>query len=148
MKSLLKITTMLFVLLQLSGCGDDSNEKSKRDVAIAKLTHSSWSHAQVTNTPDGDLSSQYENFVIAFSSNKSGGYDGTYIISNGGYAFSENAGKWKLSDTLDKITLDSGKEMEIQLEEEHLQLDFTVAAPGGGRAAGLSGHFVFELQPL
>lgn len=148
MKSLLKITSMLFVLLQLSGCGDDGNEKSKRELAIDMLTQSSWGHAQVTNTPDGDLSDQYENFVIAFSNNASGEFDGTYIISNGGYAFTENAGKWKLSDARDKITLDSGKEMDIQLEEDHLQLDFTVAAPGGGRAAGLSGHFVFDLQPL
>lgn len=145
MKSIFKITILL-IALQLSGCGGD-NEKSNKEVKTDMLTQSPWGHAQVTHSPDGDLSGQYENFSILFTDQSADGFDGTYFISNGGYAFSETTGNWKFNDALDQIILDSGKEMDMQLDEEHLQLDF-VTAPPGGKAAGLSGHFTFDLQPL
>ncbi len=145
MKSILKFAALLIVF-QLGACNDD-NETSKRDIKIDMLTASSWGNAQVTHTPDGDLSIQYTDFAIVFTGNSSDGFDGTYIISNGGYAFSENAGKWKFSDDLSKIILDSGKELAYQLDETNLHLDFTVAS-AGSKVAGVSGHFVFDLQPL
>ena len=145
MKNIARITTLL-IALQLISCKEDGNEKSKQDLKTDMLTEAAWSHATVTHE-DGDLSDQYTDFAILFTAHASDGFDGNYIISNGGYAFSETAGKWRFNDTLDKIILDSEKEMDIELEEGHLQLDFTVPAPGG-KAAGLSGHFIFELQPM
>jgi hypothetical protein len=144
MKNILKITTLLIVL-QLPACKDD-NEKSERDLKTDMLT-TSWGDAQVMHTPDGDLSNQYTNFMIVFTDNGSGDFDGTYIISNGGNAFSEDTGKWKFNDALNQIILDSGKEMDMQLGEGHLQLDF-ITVPAGGKVKGLSGHFVFDLQPM
>jgi hypothetical protein len=145
MKSIFKITALL-VLIQLWSCGGDDNEKSEREMQVDVIAATPWGHAQVTHNPDGDLSDQYTNFMMVFTGEASDSFDGTYIISNGGFAFSENAGKWKFNDTLDKIILDSGKEMDIQLDETHLQLDFVT--PPGGKVVGLSGHFVFDLQPL
>lgn len=141
MKNIFRITILL-ALIQLGACSDDKG--SGQDAQTKMLTAEPWSHAQVTHS-DGDLSDQYENFVIVFTSHPSGGFDGTFIISNGGYAFSETSGQWKFDDS--KIILDSGKEMEFELTENSLQLDFTVAPPDG-KAAGLSGHFTFDLQPL
>lgn len=144
MKSILKITLLLAVL-QLTACQDE-NEKSERDLQTDLLTATPWSHAQVMHSPDGDLSDQYEDFSIVFTDQASDGFDGTFAVSNGGYAFSESSGKWRFNDELTQIIFDSEKEMDIQLDETHLQLDFVVASPGG-KAAGLSGHFVFDLQP-
>lgn len=145
MKKLIKISVLL-ILFQLTACSEDT-EKSEKDVKIDMLTANSWSHAQVMHSPDGDLSAQYEDFSILFTDNASNGFDGTFAISNGGYAFTEDAGQWKFNDDLNQIILDSDKVMDIQLDETHLQLDFITSA-SGGRAAGLSGHFVFDLQPL
>jgi hypothetical protein len=142
MKSIIKLTILLIVL-QLGACKD---EKSETEVKTKMLTAASWGNAQVTHS-DGDLSGQYANFAIGFTKNKSEGFDGTFIISGGGYAFSETAGKWKFSDNFEQIIFDSGKEIDIELSADQLKLDFTVPAPGG-KVAGLSGHFVFVLQPL
>ena len=147
MKLILKIAAVFFVLVHLTGCEDDP-VKSDRELKAEMLTRTSWSHATVTNTPDGDVSDQYEDFVIAFASNTTDGIDGTYVISNGGYAFSENAGTWVFNDALDQIILDSGKSMNLQLEETRLRLEFIVPAGESGRLAGLSGKFVFDLKPL
>lgn len=144
MKNIIQITTLLFVL-QLFGCSDDT-EKSKQDVIVAQLTASGWGHATVTHS-DGDLSAQYTHFSILFTRQKSAGFIGTYFISNGGNAFTETTGKWKFNDDLTQIILDSGKTMDLQLDDTHLQLDFTTNAPTG-RMVGLSGHFIFDLQPL
>ena len=143
MKHILKLSAL--ILLLATACKDD-DEPSAKDVKLNMLTVSPWAHAQVTHA-DGDLSSQYTEFVISFSKNSSNGYDGMYVISNGGYAFTEDGGHWKFNANLDQIILDSGKVMDFVLEENHLQLDFNVANPGG-RIEGVSGHFVFDLQPL
>ena len=145
MKNILKLSALL-VLFYLSACNDD-NELSKKEQYIEMLTTTSWAHAVVTHGTDGDLSDQYADFIIAFSKTSSTGYDGTFIVSNGGYAFPENAGKWKFNDNLTTITLDSGRELEFELSKTNLMLDFTVA-PSGGRVEGISGQFTFELQPL
>src|SRR5262245_7787478 len=94
MKSILKITALLIVL-QLTGCGEDKG-KSEEQAMTDMLTATAWGHAAVTHS-DGDLSDQYTNFTILFTDHGADGFDGNYIISNGGYAFSEIAGKWRLS---------------------------------------------------
>lgn len=145
MKSIIKITALL-IAFQLTGCGDD-NEKSKKEMMTDMLTKSSWGHALVTHTPDGDLSEQYTEFAILFTNSPTEGFEGNFAISNGGYAFSETAGRWRFNDDLDTIILDSDKEMDFELDETHLRLEFVTTTPGG-KMAGLSGHFVFDLQPL
>jgi hypothetical protein len=144
MKKILTLT-MLIGLAQMFACDDDVNPKSQ-DVQL--ITATPWSHASVINSTDGDLSDQYKNFAISFTNKPENGYEGTYIISNGGYAFPENTGKWKLHDDLEnKIVFDSGRQIQFNVSNETLQLDFTVSVPGG-RVDGLSGHFVFDLKPL
>jgi hypothetical protein len=145
MRNLFNIAALLIVL-SFGACSND-DEPNAHDKKVNMLTANSWGEANVTHA-DGDLSGQYEDFVIVFNKNSSAGFEGTYVIANGGYAFSETNGKWKFSDDLKQIMLDSGKEMDFELSGNSLQLDFTVAAAGGGRAAGLSGHFVFDLKPL
>ncbi|HMG92391.1 MAG TPA: hypothetical protein VK589_20175 [Chryseolinea sp.] len=146
MKNILTLT-LLALMFQLAGCNsdDDANPKSQN---AQLLTATPWSHAVVTHTTDGDLSDQYENFAISFIRKAENGYEGTFIISNGGYAFPENTGKWKFhDDNLGKIVFDSGRQIQYDVHAETLHLDFNVAAPGG-RTNGLSGHFVFDLIPL
>jgi hypothetical protein len=143
MKNFIKLT-VLFCVLLFGACKDD--KPSRAEVKTKMLTAATWGHAQVTHS-DGDLSGQYANFAIGFTRNASDGFDGTFIISGGGYAFSETAGKWKFSDDFTQIIFDSGKTIDIELSADHLQLDFTVPAPGG-KAAGLSGHFIFDLLTL
>jgi hypothetical protein len=145
MKKMLRLIPLLLVF-QFAACGDD-NEKSDRDIKTDMLTATPWGNAQVTNIPDGNLSDQYTNFAITFSRNKSGEFDGTYFIANGGYAFEEVSGKWRFSNALDQLILDSGKVMEMELGADNLKLEFTVSDPGG-RTSGLSGHFTFDLSPL
>lgn len=144
MKNLFNIAALLIVI-SFGACNND-DEPNAHDAKVNTLTANSWGDATVTHA-DGNLSSQYDNFVIVFSGNSSDGFDGTFVIANGGYAFSETSGKWKFSEDLSQIIFDSGKEMEFELSENSLQLDFTVTS-AGGRAAGLSGHFVFDLKPL
>ena len=142
MKNIIKLTVLLMVFLSFA-CDD---KPSKADVKTKMLTTKTWGHAQVIHS-DGDLSNQYENFAIGFTRNASKGFNGTFVISGGGYAFPETTGKWKFSADFNQIIFDNGKEIDIKLSADHLQLDFTVPAPGG-KIAGLSGHFVFDLQPL
>ncbi len=144
MKNILKFAALL-ILFQLNACKDDNESGTNANTRM--LTASPWGNAQVTHTTDGDLSDQYTDFAIAFTDNSSDGFDGTFIVSNGSYAFSENTGQWKFNDDFTQIILDSEKVMDIQLDEDHLKLDFTVPTPGG-RLAGVSGHFTFDLQPL
>ena len=131
--------------MQMFACDDDNVNPKSQDVQL--ITATPWSHALVTHSTDGDLSDQYENFVISFSKKSEDGYEGTYIISNGGHAFPENTGKWKFHDDLDRIVFDSGRQIQYDVSEDTLHLDFTVSAPGG-RTNGLTGHFVFDLKPL
>lgn len=147
MKSIKRFLTLaaLLVLIQFVAC-KDSDEPGAREKAIATLTVTSWGHARVTHS-DGDLSEQYEDFVIQFIKSPSSGYDGTFVITEGGYAFEETAGRWKLSENLTQISFDSGKAMDIVLTSANLQLDFFVAAPTA-KVSGVSGNFVFDLQPL
>ncbi len=144
MKNILKFTALL-ILLQMSACKDDN--ESGTDARTKMLTASPWGNAQVTHTPDGDLSDRYADFAIVFTDDASDGFDGTFVVSNGSYAFSENAGKWKFNDDFTQIILDSEKEMDFQLDESHLELNFIVP-PAGGRVAGVSGQFTFDLLPL
>ena len=145
MKNLFNVAALLIVI-SFGACKDDDGELNAHDKKVNMLTANSWGDATVTHA-DGDLSGQYEDFVIVFSKNSSGGFDGTYVIAEGGYAFPETSGQWKFNDDLTQIILDAGKEMDFELSEGDLTLDFTVTA-GGGRAAGLSGHFIFDLKPL
>lgn len=136
------MTALTFLLIS---CNDEETNTKFQDVKF--LTGSTWSHADVQHATDGDLSGQYENFAISFTKNTADGYEGTFIIANGGYAFPENTGKWKLNDDLDKIIFDSGRELQYDVEQTTLHLEFTVDAPGG-RVSGLSGQFIFDLKPL
>lgn len=145
MKNILK-AILLLLTIQLAACSSDGGSDGM-DAKTKMLTAAPWGNAQVTHSPDGDLSDQYTDFAIMFTANSSDGFDGTFVVSNGGYAFSENAGRWRFNDDFTKIIFDSEKEMDIELSENHLQLDFIVA-PAGGKVAGISGHFVFDLQPL
>jgi hypothetical protein len=143
MKKILTLT-ILIGLAQMFACDDDMNPKSQ-DVQL--ITATPWSHASVIHSTDGDLSDQYKNFAISFSKKSEDGYEGSYIISNGGYAFPENTGKWKFHEDLDRIVFDSGRQIQYDINDDILHLDFTVSAPGG-RTNGLSGHFIFDLKPL
>jgi len=145
MKTILKLTGLIIVL-QLGACKDD-NELSPQVKNVSMLTATSWGNGTVIHAIDGDLSGQYTDFVINFSKNPSADFEGTYLVANGGYAFPETTGKWKFSEDLTKIIFDSGREFDFQLDENHLQLDFVVTL-AGGRANGISGHFVFDLNPL
>jgi len=145
MKKLFNLAALLIVI-SFGACNNDDDELSAHDKKVNMLTANSWGDATVTHA-DGDLSGQYEDFVIVFTKNSANGFDGTFVIAEGGYAFSEASGQWKFSDDLTQIVFDSGKEMDFELSDNNLELDFTVTA-GSGRAAGLSGHFVFDLKPL
>ena len=137
---------MLIGLAQMFACDDDNVSPRSQDVR--SITATPWSHASVIHSTDGDLSDQYENFVMSFTKKAEGGFEGTYIISNGGYAFPENTGKWKFHDDLDRIVFDSGRQIQYDINGDVLHLDFTVPQPPGGRVSGLSGHFTFDLKPL
>jgi len=144
MKNILTLTILAVYFLVASCDDDDANAKSKE---LRLLTATPWSHAVVNHATDGDLSDQYETFAISFSKNVENGYDGTFIISNGGYAFPENTGRWKFDEQLDLIIFDSGREIQFQVNENTLHLELSVDNPGG-RTNGLSGHFTFDLKPL
>ena len=144
MKNILTLT-MLVAYFMLASCDDDEANPKSQELRL--LTATPWSHAVVNHATDGDLSDQYETFAISFSKNVENGYDGTFIISNGGYAFPENTGRWKFNEQLDLIIFDSGREIQYQVDENSLHLDLSVDTPGG-RTKGLSGHFVFDLKPL
>lgn len=144
MKKILTLTALI-VLFQLSAC-KDNNEISQHDQTVNTLVASTWGNASVTNSADGDLSDQYTDFIMVFTSKPADGFDGTFLIANGLYAFPESTGKWKLSEDLTKIVFDSGREIDYQLSNNTLHLDFVVT-PIGGRINGLSGHFTFDLTP-
>lgn len=142
-----KFLTLIAIaaLFQLSACKDDSTEISAHEQNVNMISANAWAHPTVTH-PDGDLSDQYTNFLLVFTKKADGDFDGDFLIANDGYAFPENFGQWKFNDDLTKIVLDSGREIDYQLSQNSLHLDFIVA-PTGGRINGLSGHFTFDLQP-
>lgn len=136
---------LLTVLIGLGACKDD--EPNKQDIMTDILTANVWGDATVTHEVDGDLSFQYEDFAIQFTKQAANGYNGSFLVSNGGSAFPDVTGKWKFNSELTKIIFDTGKEMDFTLTESKLTLEFTVSAMGG-RVSGLDGHFIFELIPL
>ncbi len=138
------ILIAIVALFQLSSCKDD--KVSGHDQNINLLTSSNWGNPTVINATDGDLSDQYTDFIMVFKNKSADGFDGTFVIGNGLYAFPETTGKWRFSEDLTKIIFDSGREIDFELSEKKLQLDFVVT-PDGGRINGLSGHFTFDLQP-
>ncbi len=136
---------VLSLFIGLSACKDQGpNEK---EVMTNMLTANVWTNAIVTHDLDGDLSFQYENFAIQFTNQVADGYAGNFLVSNGGSAFPDVAGKWKFNSDMTQIIFDTGKEMVFELTENRLILDFTVVEMGG-RVSGLDGHFIFELTPL
>lgn len=145
MRTILKLIGLI-ILFQLGACKDE-NTISPRTTYSNLLTASPWGNCTVTHAIDGDLSNQYSDFVLLFTMSKSDDFEGTFVTSHGGHAFPENTGKWKFSEDLKQIIFDSGRELDFQLDENHLLLDFSIS-PAGGRANGLSGHFVFDLKPL
>jgi hypothetical protein len=144
MKKILTLTALI-VLFQLSACKDD-NEANNHDQSVAMLTASAWGSPTVMNATDGDLSDQYSDMIMVFNKKPDSGFDGTYVIGNGLYAFPETTGKWKFNSDLTKIVFDSGREISYTLSKTNLHLDFVVA-PIGGRINGLSGNFTFDLKP-
>ena len=135
---------ILAMVIQLSGCEDkSSSENTKRDL----LTTNTWGTPLVTHA-DGNLSDEYSDFAITFTTNAViSGFEGTYIVSSGGHAFNDPSGQWKFNDEQTMIVFDSGREIQFEVSENKLKLDFTVEE-SDGRSNGLSGHFVFELKPL
>lgn len=136
---------VLLVLVVLSACKDD--EPSQQEIMTNMLTANVWANATVTHDVDGDLSFQYEDFAIQFTNQPANGYSGNFLVSDGGSAFPDVAGKWKFNADMTQILFDTGKEMVFNLTENSLELDFTVSATGG-RVSGLDGYFIFELTPL
>jgi hypothetical protein len=142
MKKILSTLFAALPLMMLIACHSDDSE-SAFEKNVNALTSTAWTHPTVTNSTDGDLSASYAGFAILFTKKEANGFAGTFVISNGGYAFTEVTGQWKLNDALTELQFDSGKTMTYTVDENHLSLDFTVAPPTGGRTDGLSGHFVF-----
>lgn len=133
------------MIAQLTACDDDSG--SDANTRRTFLTTNTWGTPVVTHA-DGNLSQDYADFAITFTRNAViSGYDGTYIVSNGGHAFEDPSGQWKLNDDETMIIFDSGREIQFEVSGDRLKLDFTVTE-SGGRTNGLSGHFVFELKPI
>jgi hypothetical protein len=143
MKNFLTLIAIV-ALLQMSACKDDS-EVNLHNQSVAMLTAAAWGNPTVIH-PDGNLSDQYTDFIIAFTKKPADGFDGLFVVGNGGYAFRENSGKWKFSEDRTQIIFDSGRELDIALSSTHLKLDFIVT-PEDGRINGLSGHFTFDLTP-
>jgi hypothetical protein len=139
-----KIQILFLVLLAFVACSK-KDEVSPKDSFINSLTSSTWVTESVYNETDGDLTSLYSNFSIAFRKNQSGGYAGDYYVANGGHAFTSSFGKWNISDDLKTMTFDNGKQITTDLSNNKLKLDFMVS-PKGGRINGLSGHFIFQLK--
>jgi hypothetical protein len=136
---------MLVIIAQLAACSDES--ASATDTKHALLTSNTWGTPTVSHA-DGNLTQDYADFTITFTTNAViSGFDGTYIISNGGHAFTDPSGQWKFNEEQTLIVFDSGREIQFEVSEGLLKLDFTVA-DSGGRLNGLNGHFVFELKPI
>ena len=131
----------LLVVMFIACLSDHAESAYEKNVNA--LTSVAWTHPTVTNSTDGDLSANYADFAILFTKKEANGFAGTFVISNGGYVFTEVTGQWKFNDALTELQFDSGKTMTMTVDEKHLSLDFTVAPPTGGRTDGLSGHFVF-----
>jgi len=143
-KSIANFIFLMLMLTMLTSCKEDDIDP--KDEAINTLTANAWAHAKVSHA-DGDLSEEYKDFVIQFSRKGTDDFDGVFIISGGSYAFHEIAGQWKLDDSLRKITLSSGKEIDVSMTNTYLIMEFETSNPGG-RIAGLSGSFRFQLRPL
>jgi hypothetical protein len=145
MKTYIKLL-VLVMTMQFIACKDD-NSISAREQSINTITNVAWGNATVNSATDGNLSAEYQHLTIQYTKRSVDGYDGTFIVSNGSHAFPEASGKWKFDDTLTKLILDSGRELDCQLSKEKLTLDFIIT-PTSGRVKGLSGHFNVELLPL
>jgi hypothetical protein len=136
---------MLAIIVQLTACNDEP--ESEANTKHNLLTTNTWGTPVVTHA-DGNLTQDYADFTITFTSNPViSGFEGTYIISNGSHAFADPSGQWKLNEDQTLIVFDSGREIQFEVREDLLKLDFTVT-DSGGRSNGLNGHFVFELKPI
>ncbi|HEY3405904.1 MAG TPA: hypothetical protein VGK59_21110 [Ohtaekwangia sp.] len=143
MKATLYFSVLLF-LFQASACSEDESTSAK-DNMIRQLTESTWIAESVEHGTDGDLTFQYDDFSIAFTSSESGNFLGDYLVANGGYAFADAFGKWTVSEDLHTLMLDNDQELTVEFQGEKMILDFTVNPSSGGRSNGLSGHFTFTL---
>ena len=151
MKKIIAIVALGFTGLLVS-CNKNS-ESSPKDKAIDMITANAWETESVQHDTDGNLTFQYENFTIAFTKKTSSNYSGEYVVANGGTAFPDAFGQWKILDDLKTIQFDNGQEFEVDLSNGKLKLDFYIVNSGGGRIgwgrmSGLSGHFIFVLKPV
>jgi len=139
--------TAIFILLaaSFSQCSKDDPSAKSRKISI--LTSDVWITESVTNSADGDITFQYTDFAIAFVKDGEAGFDGEYYLTGGGIAFPELTGKWKFNKNLNQLILQNGREMDIVVSSNALELSFHIE-PSGGRIRGLSGDFIFKLKKI
>lgn len=132
------------VLIFTVGCSGSKVQPSIEDQQLQKML-GTWktSTVQVDGT---DITDQYTDFTITFFKN---GNTNEMIATNPGYAFYAGADVWVFatSSQASKIIRSSdGIEMSVQVDQSNLTLLFNVPqASIGGRVAGMSGNFTFQL---
>ncbi|HEY0741855.1 MAG TPA: hypothetical protein VGD40_10345 [Chryseosolibacter sp.] len=142
-KTILVITLAMLVVLVVIQCSKEK-DPSPKEQKMHMLTDGAWMVDKVHNNADGDITSLYATFAIAFSKSPFGNFEGDYYVAAGGRAFPDVYGHWRFNEDLSRLILDNGREMEISLSDKILTLRFSLA-PTGGRMDGLSGDFTFTL---
>ena len=139
-----EILIVAILALATSRCSNQNGPGSKEHM-IKILTSGIWTTESVDNDEDGDLTSEYADFAIAFENRPDARFEGDYYVSKGGRAFPEVFGQWKFSADLAKLILANGRVIEVTASESTLVLVFT-AVPSAEEVEDLSGKFTFKLR--
>lgn len=137
-----KLVLIFSALVIVAGCSKD-DPISEREQLINALA-GSWGNPTVIHETDGDISSQYETLLISFVKDVNESRDGFFIISNGGRAFPESGGQWKLTDNLSAIDNSSAHSWEVGFVNDKLRLVLEIPT-SPGRVNGLSGRVTVVL---
>lgn len=133
----------LTVLLICSSCKDDKETKSPVEEQLQTLVNGSpWILAGNTVLKDGfDVSSQFTGFTLTFS-------ESNFSTTNSLPSAWPNAGTWQfVNENPNKIIRGDGVEIDLQLADNKLILNFMVSDPNsGGRGLSVAGEYQFTLE--
>jgi hypothetical protein len=129
---------LAFCLSWMVACKEDPGEEQdqKKNEVTSELTSQTWVASKVTHEVDGDVSTQFENLIVAFSTSaEDEKYEGSYTAQNGGAIFPSTEGQWRfLDENYDAIERADGVVMQIKnVSNNSLVLDIEV--PAGAASA-------------
>ena len=139
-------TSVLLAIVLLGSCEEDETlSPSDLDIQI-ELISRDWVVKSVT-LDGNDESINWPEFSISFTKNKS--YSASNISDQRLGTVWSSSGTWDFKDVNDLSTIvrNDGVEINMNVDETNCTMSFEYVDPNG-RAAAISGAWIFNMEPI